>query len=165
MTKYTGTLSSSNISGQAKLARSSFYAQMRRCYSAKSPKFKYYGGKGVKVEYSIREFIGWWIDRQKVLNLTKPSVGRIDHNSNYSFENIELVEISENSSEMLKRVGNPVPKKRLLMLFKDEPFISFGSIADASFFLKKTHQSIILYCRGQRKPRNGANFKFYGDIT
>lgn len=65
---------------------------------------KYFGMKRRSgVNFSVREFIGWWLYNLKRFKGVEPSIGRLDHSKGYSFDNIEIQEMSENSREAILR--------------------------------------------------------------
>lgn len=84
-----------------------YYTARNRCTNPKIREFKWYGAKGVKIEYTIRQFLYWWDKQIQKKQYVRPSVDRIDHNKNYSFDNIRLVELSDNIKERNMRHGNP----------------------------------------------------------
>jgi hypothetical protein len=65
----------------------------------------------------------------------KASCGRIDHSKNYSLDNIELVEQSENCKERLRRRGNPV--KSIPVEFKN---VLTGEVRQFSSKIEATRQ-------------------------
>jgi len=72
--------------------------QRSRCSASAHPRWKTYGGKGIKVEYGSREFIEWYL--ANVPKVGKWHVGRIDHSKNYCFKNIEVQTPRENTQEL-----------------------------------------------------------------
>ena len=81
-------------------AYKSWADQKSRCYNPNDPRFKWWGAKGIKVEYTSLDFIKWWdIQMKRNGSLKRPNCSRIDHSKNYSLDNIELLECSENSRE------------------------------------------------------------------
>ncbi len=58
---------------------------MDRCYNPKSHSYKYYGGRGIKVDqrwHDVRQFIADMVRKPE-----KMSIDRIDNDGNYSKEN------------------------------------------------------------------------------
>lgn len=108
---YNGILDPSKMSKGAKQGYVSWANQRAKCNNKKDPSYKYYGGKGVCVHYSSREFVGWWLKGLKIKKWKDPSVGRIDHDGDYCFENIEMQEMQDNRSERCRRLGRPIPEK------------------------------------------------------
>lgn len=102
--KYTGILVRSKMEPLANKAYGVYLNQRNRCYRVNDVSYKYYGAKGIKVEYGSRDFIGWFIEniKNKPRNV-RYHVGRIDHKKNYSFGNIELVTGKENRVEAKTR--------------------------------------------------------------
>lgn len=151
-------------------AQISLRAQRSRCTNPNDHNYKNYGAKGIKVEYETRVFVGWYIKNFIKLKLKDPTVGRIDHSKNYSIDNIEMQERSENSRERNIRIPQTnVPKlkhRKKIVAFKDnEPFLTCFSIGDAAIIFQKAISSISSLCSGRnKKTKEGINFKYLKDI-
>lgn len=119
MNIYKGTLNQYKMSKIPKKAYNSYNHQKKRCYSKTNKAYLNYGAKGIKVEYSVREFIAWFLKEYKKFNKNIPlkflDIGRIDHSKNYSFDNIRLESRSENTKERNNRLGNPINKRKVLV--------------------------------------------------
>lgn len=79
-----------------------FHGMKYRCYNQKAPRWKYYGGKGVKICDSWSEFIhfySWSIDNGYREGL---SIDRIDSDGNYEPSNCRWVTLSENTTRSNK---------------------------------------------------------------
>ena len=88
--------------------------QRQRCNNPNDARFYCYGAKGIKVRYSSEEFVAWYLlEYVKRENWKRPQCGRIDHSRDYTLDNIELVECSDNVRERNQRLGNPCPSKRI----------------------------------------------------
>lgn len=79
---------------------SNIFRQMKmRCYNPNNPKYKWYGGKGIKIcdEWlnGSRHFIEWALHNGYEKGLT---IDRIDPNKDYSPENCRWITRAENSS-------------------------------------------------------------------
>lgn len=108
---YSGSLSSKKRSDTVRTAYQSWLDQRQRCNNKKNPSYPYYGGRGIKVVYSSREFVGWWISQK--FTGKKPTISRIDHGGNYEFSNVRLEEHIENCVlDTIKRHGPPSLKCR-----------------------------------------------------
>lgn len=83
-------------------------AQRQRCNNKKATSYKHWGAKGIKVEYSAREFIAWYLKNIKYFVGIDPVTSRLDHSKNYSFDNIKLESRAENSRDAMQR--NPTSK-------------------------------------------------------
>jgi len=162
MKEYKGTVASKDTDILVKKAYTVYIHQKSRCSCVTDSRYKNYGAKGISVEYSAREFIAWYLDNIKTFKGKRPSVGRIDHNRNYSFDNIEMQSTSDNTKERLKRVGNPKPKKPILCIdYKTkEPLMIFDSTSQASVFtgINRTWISSIINLRQQKKSSKGFSF-------
>lgn len=145
---YDGPLTPSKMSKRARQGYFSFKAQKCRCKSV--PQYA-----GIEVEYSVREFIGWWllhISKKKHWN--RPVTARIDHDKNYSFDNIVLQECSENSVERINRLGSPswARKKRVRALNGDGAVIKeFKSVTDAANYFSVCLHTVKNHCTGKTK--------------
>jgi hypothetical protein len=110
-------------------------SQKQRCENKRSKSYKNYGAIGIRVEYSAREFIWWWLNEFKNKRPKHPSVGRIDHSKNYSFNNIEMVEHHDNAREMYYRTGGNGQADRIpIVLVNDHEMVVFSSSKLAAKF-------------------------------
>ena len=140
-------------------ARNSYYDQKKRCYNAKNPMYKWYGEKGVKVHYNLKDFLYWYFDKAKGFDL--PTVDRVDHGKDYCFSNIQIVEKSENSKERIRRKGTPIPRRKVLMFDKDNNFIKeYESAYHAARDINGHAPNIGHVCRGDRMSHKGYSFRF-----
>jgi hypothetical protein len=99
--EYCGSLKNPNDMepGPVKDAYVSWREQRTRCYNKRRDKWLHYGGKGIQVKYTSRQFIAWWLKEIKTFYGDDPTIGRIDHDGHYEFGNIEIISRSENSTE------------------------------------------------------------------
>jgi len=67
----------------------------QRCGNPNDKKYKYYGGKGIKVRLSKTELKLLW-ERDKGWRLKKPSIDRLNSNKDYEFSNCRFIEMSVN---------------------------------------------------------------------
>jgi hypothetical protein len=68
-----------------------------RCGNPKDKKYKYYGGKGIKIKLDKNELITLW-KRDCGEKLKQPSIDRIDSTKDYEFTNCRFIEMEENRS-------------------------------------------------------------------
>lgn len=80
--------------------------QRKRCNNPNSQDYYRYGARGIKVHYKSGEFVTWYLKEYRKKNWVFPTVGRLDHDGDYCFENIIMQEMRENVQERLKRCGN-----------------------------------------------------------
>ena len=99
-----------------KKAKKSYSAQKTRCYNKTSTQYKWYGAKGICVEYTQSDFINWYLNAFKKFKGNRPTVGRIDHSKNYSLDNIEMISQSDNSKERISRSGIPDGKFTIIAI-------------------------------------------------
>lgn len=75
-----------------------YFNMLQRCYNPKSQRYKYYGGKGVGVEFTdFVDFYTWAMENGWEKGL---SIDRLDSRLSYSPWNCEWVTLSENSRRM-----------------------------------------------------------------
>lgn len=137
---YTGILKEKKMDPLAKRAYLVWQNQRCRCNNKNRACYRYYGEKGIKVEYSSREFIGWWIKEFKKFKKFKginAQVGRIDHSKNYKFDNIEMISKADNIREKNIRYGEtPYGIKRkpveMYEVKTGKSIIRFKSVLQAS---------------------------------
>jgi hypothetical protein len=163
--KYLGVIARHNTKDpEVVRAVVSYEAQRARCYNKKHPAFKNYGGKGTEVIYGIREFVAWWLREIKSrLVWVRPTCGRINHDGNYAFGNIELVEMCENAREMLRRTNNAASRsrRRPVLIFRDGVQVtSVASIQDAAAFVGCSQSLVSRVLSGERNHTHGFTFKF-----
>ena len=164
MTKiYEGTLSyrSKRTSPLVAKAYSICLGQQDRCNSPNHYGYKNYGAKGIRVEYSPREFVSWCIDNP-LFTLTS-SIGRIDHAKNYCFSNIEVLSSrSENTKERNARLGNPMPSVRVHVVDRTTNSIlsTEDSLRAASRKTGVKVQTIKRHCEGRLKYKSSSLLTF-----
>lgn len=85
-----------------------YHGMKQRCLNAKSPEYKWYGGKGISIcsewldkDTGLQAFIGWALDNGYNESLT---IDRINSNEGYSPANCRWVTLSENSKSAHPRV-------------------------------------------------------------
>ena len=88
-----------------KIQPETYKNQKTRCLNKNVRSYRDYGAKGIKVEYSCREFVGWYLYQLMNKDFKDPVVSRIDHSMNYKFSNIRLDERSNNSKEAMQRMA------------------------------------------------------------
>lgn len=165
MKLYSGVLTWKKMNPKVKKAYAAWSSQRQRCLDTKNPKFRNYGAKGIKVEYSAREFIGWYLENSKGLDLRGTCVGRIDHSKNYRFDNIKIETISDNSKERLARAGNPGVHKPVIIY--NSNMIRQGRAANMKIAAYSTGvciETVWGHCTGRRKtPAKGFTFRYEED--
>ena len=79
-----------------------YYNIYHRCNNTyKYKKNKSYEGK--ELGFTREEFIEWGMSN-KPLNISRPSIGRIDHDKGYFLDNIQWEELSNNSRKHCKQI-------------------------------------------------------------
>lgn len=85
-----------NILSKHKLSNHPAYKlycdQIKRTTNSKTKSFKRYGGRGIKVEYSLEEFCKWYDTNKRPSK--KHSIDRINNDGNYSLDNIRWADDS-----------------------------------------------------------------------
>lgn len=147
----------------------SYIRQVKRCEDQKHELYYRYGARGLTVDYSIEEFVAWWVKNIKTRPKWKrPTCGRVDHDKGYSFDNIEMQECSDNCKEAAQRTRflkkNKYQRKVMLINKKGEDVILFHSIKSAQSSLKLHNVGRI--CKGICKQEHGFMFRYYdgGDL-
>lgn len=160
MEEYKGSISAITSIGLVKKASICYDNQIRRCYCKTNPRYKTYGMRNIKVMYSKRMFISWYLNNYPK-HMKKPSVGRIDHNKSYSFNNIKFEELSDNSLERITRCGT-TKEKIPIAIYKDNiKILVTKSIKEASKITGVYSGHISKYCRGiLNKSKCGYSFKY-----
>lgn len=153
-TIYEGPLHQAKMHPTARKAFYTWYQQLRRCQYPTNRQYRWYGAKGIRVEYSSREFIGWYLAEAARRDISNLVVGRIDHAQNYRFGNIELQTATENAKERIARCGGFKARPILIRRYSDGAFVAIArDSAEATRITGIRH--ISEYASGKWK-RNGA---------
>ena len=149
-----------------KRAYDAFEHQKQRCYNKNHMSYKWYGDKGITVDYCTREFIGWFLSKIDSFKGI-PTVGRIDHSKSYCIENIELQTQSEQSKEQSSRNGpiGPISTRKPVLIFDKKSGILLRrveSVTAASIMTGAQISQISGIClkRPGCKSAKGFTFKF-----
>lgn len=100
---YKGNLDRKKMPEVVRFAYESFCNQKKKCNNKNDRWYLNYGAKGIKVEYSVREFIGWYLYCKAITDCKISTVYRLDHSKGYNFNNIMMADSSENSLEAFIR--------------------------------------------------------------
>lgn len=160
---YDGQTSASKLSGYEKIASICYDNQKRRCYCKTNPRYKDNGAKGIQVLYSKKDFIAWYLHYIKEYKGKNPSVGRIDHSKSYSFENIKIESIQDNSNERIERCGPTRPRKKVFIIIAktNEKIMIADSETQAARLTNSRKEHIKRYCTGELKSTTrGYTFEF-----
>ena len=76
----------------------------QRCTNKNHTAYKYYGGKGIKFELTLKEIKILWL-RDNAFEMEKPSIDRKNAKLNYTFDNCRFLEHRINSSRRLNARG------------------------------------------------------------
>lgn len=153
---YTGTLNtrSDKMTKVVRRAQGVFNGQRQRCINKNVKHYKNYGARGIRVQYTARDFIGWYLSEIEKRKFKMPSVGRIDHDKDYSFDNIQMVEQAENAREMYHRTGgNKEVQKRAVVLVHGDECYKFSSVKEAAEFAGVTQVRISQAARSEQKKK------------
>lgn len=141
-----------------------FVGQVQRCTNPNVRSYKHYGAKGLRVEYSKKDFIRWYEENAKEYDGKPPQVGRIDHEKGYSFDNIRLEGQSENAKERWTRKGRPesIPQKKVGLFSKmtDECIAVFASVSGCARFVDTRSTVISRNCR-TKNPKGSNKHSWY----
>ena len=145
-------------------------AMKRRCEKPHHAAYKYYGGKGIQVKIDKSVFMAWFINNALYeKDLQNCSVGRINHNLDYTIDNIVLESVLENRrdglSRALKKLKSPLQsshRKIKVTAERDGVGVSFYSFVECSSFLGIESSNINAALKKRRKTVKGYTF-IYGD--
>jgi hypothetical protein len=157
-----------NPNTMSKIEKFAYYSwrnQRSRCNNPKCHAYKTYGAKGIRVEYTSREFLGWVLENIKKFNGNNPQIGRIDHSKNYSLDNIEIQSRSENCKERHRRCGPTVKRKPMICFdYKSgEPLMSFSSQFEAAKYSGTHAGTISSILHKKSNKSSGFTFKYPKD--
>ena len=159
---YVGTLDQDKMTGHVKSAYTAWANQRRRCYIKTNPRYKDNGAKGITVEYSSRDFVGWYLFNIKKFTGKNPSVGRLDHSKSYTFENIRIESLEDNSMERIQRVGTTRPRRSVIITDYDsgEHLMIAASHKEAESLTGVFSTHVARYCSGKiKRSKDGYGFK------
>lgn len=149
--EYGGPLSIGRMPPEAARAMSVYRGQVRRCTNVRDKDYKNYGGKGIRVKYSVRKFIQWYLNNLARFKGDNPHVGRVNHDLHYSFDNIEMVSSELNITERFNRRGPATPKKPVLAYKNSGEFVGrFSSANEAAPKFEISTHAIQNSCRNRR---------------
>jgi hypothetical protein len=162
---YDGPLSANKLTGHARTAAICYDNQRRRCYCKSNPRFKDNGAKGFTVDYSKRDFIAWYLHHIKLFKGKNPSVGRIDHSIGYSFDNIRIESLEDNSMERIIRCGPTKERRRILIidLITGESIFVAESAREAARLTGIHAAHVSKYCSGVLKSSSNGFTLRYAD--
>lgn len=102
---YLGIFRGPNVPRVILRAYQCYHHQKSRCYNRNNAKFSTYGANNIKVRYSLRDFVSWFIYTFEScgISLSEVSCGRENHSLDYCFSNIKLETKSSNSKELMAR--------------------------------------------------------------
>lgn len=66
-----------------------------RCTNKNATGYEYYGGRGIKCNLTNYDAQALWF-RDKAWTLIKPSIDRVDSDSDYTYDNCRFINLSEN---------------------------------------------------------------------
>jgi hypothetical protein len=144
-------------------------SQRQRCNDKNYRAYKDYGARGIRVEYSAEEFMDWFENATahiRIHKLPEYDVGRIDHDKNYRFDNIEIQHVSMNVSERNSRHGNPRESRPVRVFDKETGKETiFKSILDAAREYGMTDASVAHRCSSKKlrfiKKHPNLEFSFW----
>jgi hypothetical protein len=133
-------------------------AMKDRCYNPKNPKYRIYGGKGVKLEDKWLTFEGFWEDMGSTYE-DGLTIDRIDSSIGYCKTNCRWITKSRNSSETTKR--KPVMQlQKSSTPYNYEVVAEWESAQKAAESLGLTPAHITAVCKGQRQTHGGFGWQY-----
>lgn len=162
---YEGSMHLANMPPKARTAYRSWVDQRARCNNPRSKSYKYYGAVGVRVKYSAREFVGWWLEQLKKFNGIKPTVSRIDHAGHYTFGNVKLESHMDNCvNDVFRRHGPPGLKTTRKVDILQYPSMDLvwvsGSMSEAAILTGVAASNIWKICSNPKNHKRGKGFSF-----
>lgn len=142
-----------------------YWAQRARCGNKNYVSYKYYGMKGISVEYTIRQFVYWYLKEIKKYGprRKKPVVGRIDHSLGYSFTNIKLESRTENANEVIGRCAKNYSMPVVVTSTNGKLLFKARSMIEAAKKSGVSYGGVWKQCRGKvESPRTSYRFRFGG---
>ncbi len=153
---YKGSLDRAKMSKKERLGYEAYCGQKARSKKAKLP----------PPSYSAREFIGWWLHNLKTFKGTVPTCGRIDHKKGYSWDNIFMQDMKENSREGFLRnkmhIKSAIKNSSTVKVFckkTDTHIATFSSLRDAARTFNVSQRLIQFLIRGQYKNSKKIAFR------
>lgn len=133
-----------------------FYSIKQRCNNINNTVYKYYGGKGIKNFLTIDDVKFLWF-RDKAYEMQTPSIGRKNHDLNYTLENCQFIELKDNISERNIRICS----KTIIQMDLQENLIKeWKSIREIERQLGFKHANIINFLKGKIKTAYGFIWKY-----
>jgi len=128
----------------------------QRCNNPNSKDYKWYGGRGVKCLITEEELEYLW-NRNNASKMLNPSIDRKDNDGNYTLDNCQFIELSENLADRNTRT----PKISVLQYDLEGHFIQeWLSMRSIERELKIGHKEISSCCKGVYKKAGGYIWKY-----
>lgn len=165
----------SSLSPLEKKAYGCWGTQRERCTNVKHRHYSYYGGKGTKVIYTRKQLIDWVVANYKGPEdeIKDIVIGRIDHDGNYEFGNIQIETRSQGSFESYYRTkpfskARALDRKKVGLFSKNnhECIAIFSSIIECGKFFDRNYSAIGKACahpRPKGSMKNSWYFRFVKD--
>ncbi len=156
---YTGTLIRKKMTKEHRCAYEAFCGTKARSkkYGLHRPKF------------TAREFMGWWLAELIKFKGTTPTCGRIDHSLGYSWENIEMQDMADNSREaaLRNKLGDHgLKRSKKVCVHSLETGAKLGEIANiraAARFFGVSQRLVQFLVRGDYKSSKQVPFQLRGE--
>lgn len=135
MPEYFGVVDrdSKNVDPEVKRAITSWQQQRQRCTNPNNNRYYATGAKGIEVQYTLRQYITWWLHEIKKRDSWKsPTCGRLDHDDHYRFGNVEIQERADNTRERCIRRPQAELLVKIDRVFPDGTVLKFNSLGEAS---------------------------------
>ncbi len=115
----------------------------------------------IGVRYSQKDFITWYVKEHRKKKLKRPEVGRRDHSKPYSFDNVDLIERTDNLKERNARCGNPGRKHKAVCAFSltGRRLGKFVSKVEAAKKFGVSEKTVYNHCQGRT-----SRFMQYGRV-
>jgi len=123
-----------------------------RCENSKNNAYKRYGGRGIKFLLTLEQ-IREIFKRDNALNLSKPSLDRINADGDYSMDNCRFI---ENTANALRAIVKPVIQYDLGYNFIKR----YDSITEAARAIGVEPKEISLCCNLETEKVDGYYWEF-----
>lgn len=125
----------------------------KRCYDPNNKDYRWYGSKGIQNNLTYNDLKILW-DRDRFTELKRPSIDRLDSEKDYSLDNCQFIEMSENiSKEKIRKVVQKTLEGKTVKIW--------NSMNEAKIEGGFNNGSISACCRGKCKTTGGFKWEYY----
>lgn len=103
-----------------------YRAAKSRCCNPNNNRYARYGGRGIKFHLTKEQVRYLWF-RDSAIEMSSPSIDRVDDDKNYCLDNCRFIERTVNTARMISKL-----KCAIISIDEDENERTFISITDAA---------------------------------